>query len=102
MTPDLAAAAKPHLSLWTLSEIPSASTTDPIVAKAIQLASQSSAAIVPPDLQQMRRQTVTIHSTAKTSLGAEYAREAVLRVGPGLTKGYQILVWDRLIPGREN
>jgi hypothetical protein len=37
---------------------------------------------------------VRIVAIGKVPSGASFTRRAVVRVGPGLEKGYQILAWD--------
>lgn len=96
MTPDVWQAVKPHLSLWSPQEYPSADYADPVVARAMSEAApvveKAQLAAGPPTL---RRMTVTIRARAVAAGGATVVREATLRVGPGFQKGFQVLSWDQ-------
>ncbi|MDR3436834.1 type II secretion system protein GspK [Telmatospirillum sp.] len=96
MTPELAASTRPHLSLWNLAEFPLADVADPVVAKALDQAAQSPDNLPPAGAVRANRLTVTVRASATVRSGASFVRQAVLRVGPGLQKGYQILAWERL------
>lgn len=93
MTPDLLAALLPHISLWTSDEMPDADQADPVVRRALdRLPPQLDANPVQP--QQQRRYTLLITATADGPSGARFTRQAVIRISPGLQRGYAILTWD--------
>lgn len=93
MTPSILAAIQPHLTLFGPAE-PNPASADPIVAQTIfQIANAGSSPVAnqpPPDL-------ITTRITA-TALGPGKAcvtRSAIVRFGPMLVHGYEVLFWGR-------
>jgi general secretion pathway protein K len=91
MTPDVAARLLPHLSVHQIG-IADPARADPIVARALAQLSSSSPATQPQIPVAYR--SVTITAAARTNEGAQFTRRAVVRLGPGLPRGYSVLVWD--------
>jgi general secretion pathway protein K len=91
MTPVTFAAIRPHLTLFGPPQ-PSAATADPVVAAALAESSQAavapSASQPPPDLL-----TTRITATAFGPNNARAIRSAIVRFGPILPGGYEILAW---------
>jgi general secretion pathway protein K len=97
MTPQVWQAVKPHLSLWSPQEYPSAEFADPVVARALSEAAQSAEKTLPATAPVQRRRTVTIRARAVAPGGATVVREATLHVGPGFLKGFQVLSWGQTV-----
>jgi hypothetical protein len=91
MTPATFAAIRPHLTLFGLPQ-PSAATADPVVATALaespQATAASSPAQPPPDVL-----TTRITATAFGPNNARVTRSAIVRIGPMLPSGYEVLAW---------
>ncbi|MDR3439563.1 type II secretion system protein GspK [Telmatospirillum sp.] len=98
MTPELLEAARPHLSICTNREVPIAEAADPVVLRALDLARQSAGGAIPllSETQRSLVRTVVIRSRALLPSGGQFSRQAILRMGPMLRKGYQLLAWDRV------
>ena len=96
MTPDLAARLAPHLSVHQIG-ISDPTKADPIVARALaQLSSPTTPTAPGPP---MAYRSVTITAIAHEPGGGRFTRRAVVRLGPGLPRGYALLVWAA--PGAE-
>jgi general secretion pathway protein K len=93
MSPDILAALRPHLSLWNPAEFPNTAVSDRIVARVVDQVAQTTGTILQRPAPSTRL-TLGIVATAKAPSGASVTRHAVVRVGPGLEKGYQVVVWD--------
>ena len=91
MTPAILAAIRPHLTLFGPPQ-PSTASADPIVAAALADAAQAvsapSVAQPPPDVL-----TTRITATAFGSHNARAVRSAIVRIGPALPRGYEVLAW---------
>jgi general secretion pathway protein K len=96
MTPDLLKAVRPYLSLWNQSELPLLAVADPVVVQAVAQLAKTSRNTAPQPVVSSRL-TVSIEATGKVSSGASFTRLAVVRIGPDLEKGYQILAWDTVL-----
>ncbi len=93
MTPDLLAAARPHLSVYAATAVPSADSPDAIVRTALAELQRSTADAATPSLP--AKMTVTIVSTARTRRGGTFTREATIRLDSSAAKGYLALRWAR-------
>jgi general secretion pathway protein K len=91
MTPALAARVLPHLSVNQIG-LADPSRADPVVTKALAQVSGGTAPPAPAVAQAYRSLTIT--ATAHGAEGASFTRHAVVRTGPGLPRGYALLVWD--------
>ncbi|HLZ67818.1 MAG TPA: hypothetical protein VKQ29_16455 [Aliidongia sp.] len=91
MTPDLAARLLPHMTVNQIGIFDPA-RADPIVARALAQM-PASAAPSAPGLPLAYR-NITITATARTADGGRFTRRALVRIGPGLPRGYAVLVWD--------
>lgn len=88
---DLAARLEAHLSVHQIG-IADPARADPVVARALaQLPGTTSAAN--PSVP-MAYRSVSITAVARPANGAQFTRRAVVRIGPGLPRGYALLVWD--------
>jgi len=91
MTPATFEAIRPHMTLFGPPQ-PSAATADPVVAAALaespQATAASSPAQPPPDVLTMR-----ITATAFGPNNARVTRSAIVRLGPVLPSGYEVLAW---------
>lgn len=96
MTADLAARLLPHLSVHQIG-VSDPARADPIVARA--LAQLPGTTTSPTSAIPLAYRSLTIVATARTSEGAMFTRRAVVRIGPGLPRGYALLTWDA--PGAE-
>lgn len=99
MTPEILAAARPHLSVYATTPQPSRAAADPVILQAladlqpgIVAASVGQTTNPPPD---PTRTTVAIASIARTDRGAIFVRDAVIRVDSAQPKGYVALRWAR-------
>jgi general secretion pathway protein K len=95
LPPDLAARLEPHLSVHQIG-VADPARADPVVARALaQLPGATSQATpaVP-----MAYRSVMITAVARP-VGGLFTRRAVVRIGPGLPRGYALLTWDA--PGAE-
>jgi general secretion pathway protein K len=94
MTPSILAAIRPHLTLFGPAE-PNPASADPIVAQAlaqvVNIESWPVANQPPPDLI-----TTRITAIALGLGNARMTRCAVVRFGPMLVHGYEILFWGRV------
>jgi general secretion pathway protein K len=91
MSPAILAAIRPHLTLFGPPQ-PSASTTDPVVAVAL---ADSAQAVAAPSANQPPPDVLTTRITA-TAFGpnnARVTRSAIVRFGPVLPSGYEVLAW---------
>ena len=91
MPPTLATALLPHLSVNQLG-ITDPSVADPIVARAVAQVSGAQPAPTVPLPTAYR--SVTIRATAQGPGDARFTRRTVVRIGPGLPRGYAVLAWD--------
>jgi general secretion pathway protein K len=91
MTPATLAAIRPHLTLFGPPH-PSAASTDPIVKAALadttRVEAVPAASQPPPDVL-----TTRITATAFGSNDASAIRSAIVRFGPILPRGYEVLAW---------
>jgi general secretion pathway protein K len=91
MTPATFAAIRPHLTLLGPPQ-PSAATADPVVAVALAEASQVGPAVSanqpPPDVL-----TTRITAIASGPNNARVTRSVIVRFGPVLPGGYEVLAW---------
>jgi general secretion pathway protein K len=91
MTPATFAAIRPHLTLFGPPQ-PSAATADPVVAAALAETLQAEPAVSanqpPPDVL-----TTRITATAFGPNNARTTRSAIVRFGPVLPSGYEVLAW---------
>jgi general secretion pathway protein K len=94
MTPDLMAELRPHLSLWTRNEIPAAAAADAAVQRALDSVPVDMNNVLSTVPRQQDRFTLNIRATAKEPSGAVFTRVAVVRIGAGIEKGYQVLAWE--------
>jgi general secretion pathway protein K len=95
LPPDLAAQLEPHLSVHQIGMADPA-RADAIVARALTLLPGGTGTAMPS--APMAYHSVTIVAVAHTA-GGQFTRRAVVRIGPGLPRGYALLVWDA--PGAE-
>jgi len=91
MPPALAILLKPHLSVHQIG-IADPARADPVVARA--LAQMPGATGFATPAVPMAYHSVTITAAAHMPEGGEFTRRAVVRIGPGLPRGYAVLVWD--------
>ena len=91
MTPATLAAIRPHLTLFGPPQ-PNAATADPVVKAALaettQVEAVPAASQPPPDVL-----TTRIIATAFGSTDAQAIRSAIVRFGPVLPRGYEVLAW---------
>ncbi|MBV8536351.1 MAG: general secretion pathway protein GspK [Alphaproteobacteria bacterium] len=93
MTPELLAAARPHLSVYAAMAVPRSDAPDAVVRAAIAEFQGST-----PDTSVAgapAKMTVTIVSTARTRRGGVFTREATIRLDSTAAKGYLALRWAR-------
>jgi general secretion pathway protein K len=108
MTPDLFAAVKPLLTIYTGIPAPDARHAPPAIRRAIDLAAQSARAEEggdpdeddasdPDDASADRDKPVVVdvEVTARSADGGTFVRRAVLRIAPDDAKGYDVLDWRR-------
>lgn len=91
MPPDLAARLAPHLSVHQIG-IADPARADPVVARALSQMPGVTGFATPP--VPMAYRSVTIVAAAHLPEGGQFTRRAVVRIGPGLPRGYALLVWD--------
>jgi general secretion pathway protein K len=94
MTPQLAAALRPHLTLYSYSD-PDPSAADPVVLQALkQMPGQvgGQPAGLPAGLNG-GLQTVAIIAEDHSDRGGIFTRRAILRIGPAFERGFQVLAW---------
>lgn len=123
MTPEIFAAARPFLTIYTQAEAPDAKTAPPAIRRALQIAEQirresdvthepgdetdeaaagssdsaspSASEPASEDLAGSDKPVIAdIEVTARHSGGA-FVRRAVLKLDPGNPKGYAVLDWGR-------
>jgi general secretion pathway protein K len=94
MTPNLAAALRPHLSLWNQSEFPVMTYSDVVVRRAVEQMAKTVGMTAQQPVQATSL-TVSIVATGRMPSGASFSRRAIVEIGPGLEKGYRTLAWDR-------
>jgi general secretion pathway protein K len=94
MTPQILAALRPRLSLYTFTD-PDPTLADPVVIQALrQLQAQTGQQSGIPASLPTGMQTMTVTAEAHSDRGGVFTRTAVIRVGPAFERGYQILAWD--------
>jgi general secretion pathway protein K len=93
MTPEIATAIRPHLTLFQYAD-PDPASADPVVLQAIkQLPGGANPQSLPPGLTG-GMQTLYIVAEAQGSRGGLFTRRAVLRIGPAFERGFQVLAWE--------
>ncbi len=95
MTPEILARLRPHLSLYQLGD-PDPKQADPVVRAALQRLPSGIQPAAAGD-QSNGQLTVTITVDARMTGGARFTRRAVIRLGPGLDRGFEVLSWEQPI-----
>jgi len=91
MTPELAALARPHLSVYQIGLF-DPTRADPIVVRALSQLPGGSIPAAPTVAPAYRSLSVVASATAAD--GARFTRRTVVRIGPGLPHGYALLTWE--------
>jgi general secretion pathway protein K len=92
MTPAVMMAIRPHLTLFGPPE-PNPATTDPVVAAALALSSQTGQPVVQPNQPPPDALTVRITALASGPGNARVTRTAVVRTAATAPQGYTVLAW---------
>jgi len=92
MTPAVMMAIRPHLTLFGPPE-PNPATTDPVVAAALALSSQTGQQAVQPNQPPPDALTVRITALASGPGNARVTRTAVVRTAATVPQGYSVLAW---------
>jgi general secretion pathway protein K len=92
MTPAVMMAIRPHLTLFGPPE-PNPATTDPVVAAALALSSQTGQPVVQPNQAPPDALTVRITALASGPGNARVTRTAVVRTAATVPQGYSVLAW---------
>jgi len=95
MTPALLDAARPHLSVYATTALPTRGTLDPLVAAAVADVQSASADGRAAASGAPAKMTVTILSMARGRRGGLFVRDAVVRLDPATPNGYVALRWAR-------
>ncbi len=107
MTPEILSKVRPYLTLYTTSDQPDPQHAPVLVRRALALAARDSNDVTdtaPAPAQSPAggaetsnaERIVSVRVTAKSRNGGLFARQAVLRLTPESSKGYQVLEWERL------
>ena len=89
MTPEILAALKPHLTLWSTSD------PDPAAADALVLGALRSAGIQPVAAKSMQARVIAFTATATLPDAPQVTRRAVIRFGFSPDgRAWRVLAWD--------
>jgi general secretion pathway protein K len=99
MTPEILGAAAPYLSVDSTVSVPPADAAAAIVLSAeAEFQTRTGVDVIgsrdAPGARP-RNPTVAIRAVARTASGAQFIREAVVRVDPSIARGYLVLRWRR-------
>jgi type II secretory pathway component PulK len=100
MSPELLATARPYLTVYTTAPMPDPTHASDIVRRVLASIPQTPGggqAQPPAAGAPVAAAPQIFHLTirARTKTGARFGREAVIRIDPGLPKGYGVLWWRR-------